>query len=179
MDALRNFYIMRANNNSEKLFVQKNIVAIGWSDINYTDFKNVEDFIIEIENRYGEEYNASAVKRQQWGRYKTVIRRFSKMKYGDVIVVPYENDKVVFAMITGIHKYDAEENRSETDIANQIEVTYLKNKSKIFCFEKNNLSAKFVNRINRQGLIIDEVHASEVAEILNILTDIAFENSTI
>ena len=33
MNISRKFYIMRANKNSEDLFIRKNIVGIGWSNV--------------------------------------------------------------------------------------------------------------------------------------------------
>ena len=78
-------------------------------------------------------------------------------------------------MITGQHKYDSEENQNYTDIANQIEVTYLKSNGKIFFHERDKLSDKFIKHINRRGLIISEATKSEIYEILNILADITFE----
>ncbi|MBL7940350.1 MAG: restriction endonuclease [Flavobacteriales bacterium] len=103
-----------------KVFFDGSVVALGWSRVNFTDYLDRVDELIErVTKDYA--YDAPDLWAPSVGRQLNQIRRFMAFAPGDRVVVPYY-DGVCLATVTGPRRYS--EAAKHTDLCNQIAVDY-------------------------------------------------------
>lgn len=152
----RNYYMVRAMNSTEQdfnIFTKKEIVAVGWSDIEFTQYKNNgERLKTEVTSRY---YSDAYIAAQVIGRNLAQIRRFCEIKTNDFIIIPYRN-KILLAVATGQQFYSEEDRFA--DLANQQKVSYQKSSSdELKVVPRNSLSEALQRRLRVRGSIVSDL----------------------
>lgn len=123
----RNYYMVRAMDSSDEsleVFTKNGVVAIGWSEVDFTQFRdNSEGLRTTIEEIY---YKDEATKptNRALGRKYAAIRRFCDIRKGDYIIVPFRN-QILLAEAEEEQRYSVHD--KIYDLANQHVVSYLKN----------------------------------------------------
>lgn len=103
-----------------KVFFDGSVVALGWSRVNFTDYLDRVDLLIErVTKEYA--YDAPDLWAPSVGRQLNQIRRFMAFAPGDRVVVPYY-DGVCLATVTGPRSYN--DAAKHNDLCNQIAVDY-------------------------------------------------------
>ncbi len=116
-------YMIRAMGSAREdfqVFFHNNVVAVGWSEIDFTDFKEADELVKAVENEY---YSAGNTAPQVVGKKKNEIRRFKGIHDGDRIVVPYWSS-VRLAIAGGEERYSSDDGESR-DLANQHVVSFV------------------------------------------------------
>lgn len=125
----RNYYMVRAMDSSEKslgVFVQNEVIAVGWSQVDFSSFANDYD---KLRGRVEEEYYSQKESRptpSALGRKLAQIQRFAQIKHGDYVIVPYHSS-IILATATDEKIYSQQD--IADDLANQIRVKYVRTKS--------------------------------------------------
>lgn len=123
----RKYYMVRAMDSSDmsfSIFTKSNVVAVGWSRVDFTQYDKNADLRKAIES----EYYGDSLKRptpSSLGKKHAQMQRFCEIKKDDYIIVPYHN-QILLAVATGEPCYS--ETDKEADLANQHKVEYCKNK---------------------------------------------------
>lgn len=119
---------------TEREFVNKDIVAIGWSWVDFTQHTNANEIISVIGQHIG-----------RWGNQ---IRRFVGMKQGDVVVVPLYKS-VAIGIATDEMFYSAE--NKPNDRSNQRGVKFLKDgKGKPLLIPRTLFDGAFQSRLKNR-----------------------------
>ena len=121
-------------------FVERGVSAIGWSDFDLAHEKT--ESVIKV---LDERYKNGEISSRQRGKWIGQIRLFQGIKEKDVVLVPcYKGFYIGIA--TGKFKYDEKLARSDIDLANQIELCFIKEHNKPIVFARdgklNSLSKK-------------------------------------
>lgn len=85
---MSNYYMVRAMHSSEneiKEFVEKGVVAVGWSDLKFTDYVNISELKNAIWNSY---YKDSSKRQQSISLSLNQASMFKNIQKGDKIIVP-------------------------------------------------------------------------------------------
>lgn len=133
------------NETYRNLFLENNIVAVGWSDYIFKDFDDIEELIPQIAHLKSISNNSQA------SRYKNQIRRFKNLNETDRVIVPI-----------GSHIYLSEVEKEEIynknayylDQSNQRRVKYLKSGKLLVKIPRNSLSEGLQRRIRVRGMTI-------------------------
>lgn len=80
------FYMVRAYNNQFSEFFENDIVAVGWSKVDFSSFTNNDKLIEEVKKQYNYLKNRTPSSR---GKTLNQIRRFKSIKKSDKILIPY------------------------------------------------------------------------------------------
>lgn len=168
---VRNYYMVRGMDSSEAVFnelLKNEVVAVGWSDIDFTLFKENKSILAdELRKLY---LNNPEVSPQKRGRWETQSFRFCCIKKGDRIVVPY-NNYIILAEAKGEQIYKPEV--KNIDLANQQKVSFLRNdKNEIIKVLRADLPDKMQRRLRVLGSIVTDF--SDFQKII----DMIFENQT-
>src|ERR1700753_650157 len=89
----KKYYMVRAMNSTQEdfdVFFKNNVVAVGWSDINFSDFdiQDVDHLVSEVDKCY----YASHDYFKPWVAKKlNEVRRFHEITDGDFIIIPFYN----------------------------------------------------------------------------------------
>ena len=147
----KNCYMVRINENQFDIIEQKSVVAVGWSKWNFADMKQ-QDLIEKI----GNEYNENGTVPQLRGRKLNEISRFLSIKKGDFILVPHWSS-VWLAVADGEYIYD--EQAKEADLANQLRVSFLKDKNgDNRCVARSQLSEHLSRRLHLRGATVLDLY---------------------
>jgi restriction system protein len=157
-----NYYMVRAIDNDEALenFTKNNIVAIGWSDFNFSNYGSSDDVIKELDY-------LDRISPQVAGRHRGQIARFFEIKKEDRILVPYWNS-ICLCIAKGKRKYN--EKKYSLDQSNEHEVEYLVNeKNEIIAIPRDSLSEGLQRRIRVRGMTINSLNefAEEIESYVN------------
>lgn len=137
---------MDSTDESLELFTKKSIVAIGWSEVDFTRFTEDQDLRAAIETKYYDEEKRPT--NSSMGRKHATMKRFREIKKGDRIIVPYRN-QILLAEATGEQRYCAAD--LKCDLANQQVVEYLKNNKEIRTVLRSELSEGLQRRLRVPG----------------------------
>ena len=92
---MRNYYMVRAMNSNQEdfdIFFKNNVVAVGWSRVNFSKEADSE----RLRQKVWEEYYKNAEKQQNTiSRKLNEVERFKTIKKGDFIIVPYNSNIVI------------------------------------------------------------------------------------
>jgi len=125
--------------------VEKGVIGIGWSRVNFSDFSTGKDLIKSIQtNNY------------KIPRSKPAILRFFGLKKGDIIVVPLV--KSIAIGIVDDDKTTFSEADKGKDRANQRSVKfYIRDDKKLFTISRENLNHAFQKNIRVPGGIVKDI----------------------
>lgn len=158
----QNYLMIRPIEQSERYldnFTKNSIVAVGWPDVDFTKFQNVEEIFQHLP------YLATILP-QAAGRHKNQIRRFCAIKKGDRILVPYW-DSVIFAIATGERKFN--QAIFDLDQANEMCVNYLmQSDNKLIFVPREFLSEGLQRRIRVRGMTVSDLNefSSEIERFI-------------
>jgi len=146
-----NYYLIRAMYQSPEefdIFFKNNIVAVGWSEIDfskYNEISKLREDILKVYGGYLEGANPSYVSKQL-----NMACRFKSIKSGDRIIIPHCGS-ICLAEACEEEIYDLSV-KKEYDLSNQRRVKYLKTKSgEIKIIPRENLSEALQRRIKVRG----------------------------
>lgn len=148
------FYMVRAMHSTEEefeLFFRNNIVAVGWSEVDFTKFDTAQSLRDAIEKRF---YQADSWTPQTIGRNLNAVERFTQIKKGDYILVPYHSG-VVLAQAEGEAFYSPKD--IDLDLCNQHRVTYRYENGKPLVIPRDELSEGLQRRIRVRGSKVSEL----------------------
>lgn len=131
------------------VFFGNEVVAIGWSDFNFSEFDDPEVLVSQIrELPYYAEKDPRYV-----GRTMNQIRYFKQLTEGDKIIVPYHSS-IRLAVVDGKELYDRDQIDS-TDLANQRKVKYVYgDDGRLLTIPRKNLSEGLARRLRMQGTFV-------------------------
>ena len=137
-----------------KTFFDNNVVAVGWSDIDFT--KNDVQTLRKIirETYYSKESSAPLVSKNI-----NECVRFKNIHEGDYIIIPYYSGiALAVAEADGIYSKDDR----EVDLANQHKVRYKYKDGKVLSVPRNDLSEGLQRRLRVPGMSVSDL--SEFSE---------------
>lgn len=144
----RNYYMIRAMLSREddfKIFFDNNVVAVGWSNIDFASLPNSQ----EVKNAVHRSYYEKSDKAQQViSKNLNEVERFKDMKKGDYILVPF-NSYIALAEANEKEIYSPED--YEQDLSNQRSVNYRYENGKLLIIPRNELSEGLQRRLRVRG----------------------------
>jgi len=116
---------------SPRELIEKGLIGYGWQDIDFSEFKDIDDLF----------KNGFAGK--NIGRKRNQIKRFFNLKEGDLVVVPFFKS-IAIAKVIGKKSFDSSVSKG----SNQISVSYLKDsKGNVFISREKYLSTALQSRL--------------------------------
>lgn len=160
----RNYFMVRAQGSSEenlKTFFDNNVVAVGWSDVDFTQFSD----IAKLKEKVCEVYYSNCEKRVI-GRPMGQIERFKQIRSGDYIVVPC-GSYIALAEAGEKEIYSVE--AIEQDLANQRSVSYRRQDGKPVLIARDELSEGLQRRLRVRGNAVADLFefGDELEKIFN------------
>ena len=153
----RNYFMVRAMNSQVKdfnVFFENNVVAVGWSEIDFSNFLKTD--VDKIKKEVKKVYYSS----KDWhpplvGKKLNEVKRFHTIKKGDFIIIPYWNS-IRLAIAKDEHIYS--DKAYELDLANQIKVDYLLIKDDFKTIPRNSLSEGLQRRLRVRGSTVSDLY---------------------
>ena len=149
--AERNYYMVRAMLSADqdfRIFFDNNVVAVGWSDVDFVAYPNSEDLREAVRLKY---YDSSNKAQQQISRKLNEVERFKGIEKGDYIIIPYRSS-IALAVADGKELYS--KSVYEQDLANQHLVTYRYFDSALLQIPRNELSEGMQRRLRVRGTTV-------------------------
>jgi restriction system protein len=152
----KNYYMIRAMNSTQEdfdIFFKNNVVAVGWSDIDFSDFKaqKVDDLVDEVDKCY----YASHDYFKPWVAKKlNEVRRFHEITDGDFIIIPFYNS-IRFAVAKSERQYSDE--TYDRDLSNQRKVKYLYTGATLKTIPRDDLSEALQRRLRVRGSTVSNL----------------------
>ena len=144
----RNYYMIRAMLSREddfKIFFDNNVVAVGWSKVDFASLPDSQ----EVKNAVRRSYYEKSDKAQQViSKNLNEVERFKDMKKGDYILVPF-NSYIALAEANEKEIYSPED--YEQDLSNQRSVNYRYENGKLLIIPRNELSEGLQRRLRVRG----------------------------
>ena len=116
-----NYYMVRTMYNAYD-FAKDGVVAVGWKDIDFSEYKSNVDRLIEKVNELY--YSDENIPNQIKGRKRNEIKRFMNIKKGDIIVVPC-GDSFLIGTSTGEFVYKYSKTTENGLLYNQLKVNFI------------------------------------------------------
>ncbi len=153
----RNYFMVRAMNSQVKdfnVFFENKVIAVGWSEINFSDFQksDVDKLKTEAKKVY---YSSKDWHLPLVGKKLNEVKRFHTIHKGDFIIIPYWNS-IRLAIAKDEHIYSEE--AYELDLANQIKVDYLLTKDDFKTIPRNSLSEGLQRRLRVRGSTVSDLY---------------------
>lgn len=142
-------YMVRAMGSTESdfdVFLNNNVVATGWSEIDFTKYLDDVSTLREVVN--GEYYLGKNKASNVASRNLNEVVRFVGIKKGDYIIVPYWSH-ILMAISKGDFAYDNE--AYVRDLANQLKVEYVTEMGDLKTVPRNALSEGLQRRLRVRG----------------------------
>ena len=136
------------------VFFKNSVVAVGWSEIDFTRYPPAQlekKLIPEVKSEY---YSASASP-QAVGRALNQVRRFQNIRAGDYIIVPYWS-AIRLAVAEEGTVYD--KSAKKLDLSNQRKVTYKYVGKTIKTIPRDELSEALQRRLRVRGNTIADLY---------------------
>lgn len=168
-------YMIRAMEQCEEdfqVFFKNSVVAVGWSNVNFTESSSPETLVNAVVSKY---YSDGQTAPQVVGKKKNEIRRFKHLQCGDHIVVPYWSS-IRLATAKGQELFSAEDGQTR-DLGNQHAVDYLLDKNVDFLtVPRDQLSEGLQRRLRVRGSTILDL--KEFAqEIKNLFKGVSYTST--
>lgn len=148
-------YLVRAMTQSQEdfsVFFKNNVVAVGWSKIDFSSFSSSDELVSKVYCSYYENGSSS---RSVVGKKKNEVRRFKEMKKGDRIVIPFPRS-ICLAESEEAEFYS--HSAYEQDLSNQRSVTYHRDQNnKIIFIPRSKLSEGLQRRLKVRGTTISDL----------------------
>lgn len=141
--------MVRAMLSTEKdfeLFFGKNVVAVGWSEVDFTSFEDIGALLDKVNEVY---YRDSRIAPQFSGKKLNEVRRFMEIKEGDYILVPYQSF-IRLAIAESKRLYDKSISKT-LDLSNQLQVEYQKLGGELRTIPRNGLFEGLQRRLRVRG----------------------------
>ena len=144
-------------------FLKKDVVAVGWSEVNFSSFKTNE-----LRNVIWEKYYKESSKRSQ--SISLALNQalmFKNIKENDRIIIPYRSG-IVLALAKGEEFYSQE--ACALDLANQHRVSYRRNgNDEPLVIQRNDLSEGLQRRLRVRGRSVLNLNEfdSEIERMFN------------
>ncbi|MDC7300991.1 restriction endonuclease [Agathobacter ruminis] len=165
---MANYYIVRTRINVEA-YVNKGVSAVGWSDVVFTEYENVEELCDAVRNKCYNNESSTVI-----GRKMGEIRRFRNIKKGDIILVPcYKGFYIGEA--TGRFIYDVES--IENDLSNQVELDYVKRENSPVMFSRDGKLTALSSKLGVRGFTVLCIKEDEIINEINILLESGVDSS--
>ncbi|MEQ9441916.1 MAG: restriction endonuclease [Cyclobacteriaceae bacterium] len=153
----KNYYMVRARASTEndfKVFFENSVIAVGWSEIDFSQFKNeaVESLIEEVKSCY---YSSPDVFPPLVGKKLNEVKRFHNINSGDYILIPFYN---TIRLATAESKIIYDENAYELDLANQRKVGYVYVGDSFKTIPRDVLSEALQRRLRVRGSTISDLY---------------------
>lgn len=146
------YYLVRAMSQSQDdfdVFFKNNIVAVGWSEVDFHQHANVDSLVEKVNETY---YSDSDSAPQVIGKKKNEVRRFKGINKGDRIVVPFWG-AICLAVAEQEELYSQQD--YDRDLSNQRKVTYHRDQNgKIISIPRGKLSEGLQRRLRIRGTTI-------------------------
>lgn len=164
----RNYLMVRAMNsqpNEFDVFFKNNVVAVGWSDINFTEYSNLPNELRNAVNNYyykNKDFHPPLV-----GKKLNEVVRYFQIKVGDYIIVPFYNSiRLCIAKEEKIYNSDK---AYDLDLANQIKVDYLMTDMQFKTIPRNMLSEGLQRRLRVRGSTVLNLYqfSDEIDKLFN------------
>lgn len=156
-EAKHNYYMVRAMGQTDlefKLLFDNNIIAVGWSRVNFSSFDDMEALLREVKVKYHYE----KISPQVVGRRLAQIRRFINIKAGDRIILPYY-DSVCLAEALSEQLYNPSVGDGGLDLSNQRKVKYiLGDNKKPINIPRKQLSERLQRRLRVRGSTVADLY---------------------
>jgi restriction system protein len=129
---------------TDREFVEKGVIAVGWSKVNFANFTNTNELIAAVDA-------VSPI-----GRRANQIRRFVGMKAGDIVVVPLTKTIAVGVVTDGGVVYsDVDKSKGK---ANQRNVKFLQDSNnKLVTVPRALLTEGLQRRLRVQGITVNDI----------------------
>lgn len=160
-------YMVRAMSQSDAeyaIFFEQNVIAVGWSEVNFSSYVDIEKLIATVNSEY---YSDGKTAPQVVGKKLNEVRRFKEMRTGDYIVVPYRG-AIRLARLGDGERYD--KSTLGLDLCNQRFVDYLKSGQDYLSVPRSNLSEGLQRRLRVRGTTIADLSEFEM-EIEQLFKD--------
>ncbi len=144
----RNYYMVRAMFSREddfKIFFNNNVVAVGWSEVDFTKFSDIVELQEEVRKVYYENGNKA---QQVISKKMNEIERFKHIQKSDYILVPFNS---YIALAEAGEKEIYSDESYEQDLANQRSVAYRYENGKPLIIPRNELSEGLQRRLRVRG----------------------------
>ncbi len=149
------YYMVRAMKQTEpefSVFFERNVVAVGWSHVDFSSFEDLEALVREVDRVYHSDGNMAP---QVRGKKNNEVRRFKGLKSGDRMVVPYFN-AIRLAEVGTEELYDPTIADS-LDLSNQRRVRYVREGGSIVSVPRSHLSEGLQRRLRVRGATIADL----------------------
>lgn len=162
----KQYLMVRAMTSQEihfKEFFGNSVVAVGWSDVDFSLYKTSEELKDAVRKEYYTKKNGPHVSKNL-----NECVRFKSIKEGDYVVVPYYSG-IALAVAENGELYSKE--GYKIDLANQHKVSYLHKDGAILSVPRNNLSEGLQRRLRVPGTSVSDLSefSAEIENSLKIL----------
>lgn len=147
-------YMVRAMSQSDAeyaIFFEQNVIAVGWSEVNFSSYTDIEKLIAAVDTKY---YSDRKTAPQVVGKKLNEVRRFKEMRSGDYIVIPYRG-AIRLARLGEGEKYD--QSTLGLDLCNQRFADYLKVDQDYLSVPRSSLSEGLQRRLRVRGTTIADL----------------------
>ncbi len=152
---------MRSTLEDFDVFFQNSVVAVGWSDFDFTRYESFEALLQAITDEYYSDETTEKMAPQIAGKRKNEIRRFKGIQKGDQIVIPYLSN-IRLAVACGEERF-SELDGDLQDMANQHVVSFVRdNDGGYLTVPRQQFSEGLQRRLRVPGSAISDL--SEFAE---------------
>jgi len=149
------YYLVRAMSQSQDdfdVFFENNVVAVGWSEVDFHQHANVDSLVEKVNETY---YSDSDSAPQVIGKKKNEVRRFKGINKGDKIVVPFWG-AICLAVAEQEKLYSQQD--YDRDLSNQRKVTYHRDQNgEIIFIPRDKLSEGLQRRLRVRGTTIADL----------------------
>jgi len=144
---MTNYFLMR----SPRVLIKANKIGYGWKKVNFSKYDNVEEILKKLNS----------------GRRKNQIKRFFKLKRGDIVLVPL-HCSIAIGVVMGEKSYDEE---AEENTWNQVGVNFLKEDGTLrtLSTRSNMITNKLLSRLRlRMAIASLNEFSNEINELVKI-----------
>lgn len=148
----RNYYMVRAMASEDedfKVFLDNSVVAVGWSNVDFTKCSDSEVVREEVNKSYYNDGKKSPIKVAQ---NLNEVARFKNIQSGDYIIIPYKSD-IIIAVAETDEVYS--EVDSKRDLANQRKVAYRYYNNELLKIPRDELSEGLQRRLRVRGMSVN------------------------
>jgi restriction system protein len=145
---------MASTENDFKVFFDNSVVAVGWSEIDFSQYKTeqTENLVEAVESCY---YSASGVFAPLVGKKLNEVRRFHNINSGDFILIPFYNS-IRLAIAESKIIYD--NNAYDFDLSNQRKVSYVHSNGTFKTIPRDVLSEALQRRLRVRGSTVSDLY---------------------
>ncbi len=147
----RHYYMVRAMLSEESdfaVFFTKNVVAVGWSDVNFSKFSDAEALRDAVRQQY---YASSQKAAITVSKNLNEVVRFKDIQAGDYIIVPFHSS-IALAVAEADELYSLDD--FDRDLSNQRKVSYRYSGSDVLRIPRNELSEGLQRRLRVRGTTV-------------------------